>query len=163
MIEIKKIAILAGVLLLMLSACAEKSETENSEVGDAPVAISEAKAAVSVDNAFTYPLPPGKTVAAVYVRIENTSSDTQTLNYVHADIAENIEVHRSIYENGMMQMRRINHLSLAPGDALTFEPGGYHLMVFGIYDSLAAGDEFEVVFEFEGGLTLNESVLVKAR
>ena len=116
---------------------------------------------ISITNPFIKELPPGKSTAAMYMLLTNHSSKTQALNYVHSPIAEAIEVHRVIYEDGMMKMRQVKHLQINPGQKLVFEPGGYHLMVFGIDKTLPVGSTFPVTMEFEGGLTYNVDVLVK--
>ncbi|WNO08556.1 copper chaperone PCu(A)C [Teredinibacter sp. KSP-S5-2] len=115
-----------------------------------------------VTNAFMYALPPGKTVGAVYLTLENKTGRTHILNYVHSPIASKVEVHRNIYENGMMQMRHVPHLTLDPKAKLVFEPGGYHLMVFDIEKPLKENDQFELNLEFEGGHYLMTQVDVRS-
>lgn len=116
---------------------------------------------VSISGAFIKELPPGKSTAAMYLLMKNISDTTQSLNYVHSPVAENIEVHRVIYQEGMMKMRQVKHLHINPGQKLIFEPGGYHLMLFGISDKLEVGSTFPVTLEFEGGVTSVVDVLVK--
>lgn len=115
-----------------------------------------------VTNAFMYALPPGKTVGAVYLTLENKTGQTYVLNYVHSPIASKVEVHRNIYEDGMMQMRHIQHLTLDPKTKLVFEPGGYHLMVFDVDKPLKENDQFELNMEFEGGHYLMTQVDVRS-
>lgn len=94
--------------------------------------------------------PPGKTVTAAYFRLENSTDQSWVLNYVHSPLSDRIEVHRHIYEEGMMKMREVKHLSVQPKSNLDFKPGGYHLMLFDLYEPAQAGQEVSFTFEFEG-------------
>lgn len=110
-----------------------------------------------------FELPPARTTAAVYAKITNNTDVTQPLNYIHSPLAENIQVHRNFYQNGMMQMRPVKKLSLSPGESISLEPGGFHLMVFGLYEPLKVGDTFEMTFEFETGHVLTAQVEVRSQ
>lgn len=116
---------------------------------------------VVIENVFFKQLAPNQTTAAVYMKITNNSEVMQPINYIHSPIAEHIEIHHTIYNEGMMQMRQVNRLSLAPGETQMLEPGGYHLMMFGIYDNLPAGETFEITFELETGLVITTQGVVK--
>ena len=121
------------------------------------------KAAIEVENIFMHELPPGQSTGAIYMVLKNNTKQNLVLNYVHSGIASDVEVHRVLYENGMMQMRQVNHLTLDPGASLRFEPGGYHLMVMGIEKSPAVGETFELVMEFEDGYKITTPVEVRPR
>ncbi|WP_018015236.1 copper chaperone PCu(A)C [Teredinibacter turnerae] len=118
---------------------------------------------VTVDAAVMPQLPPGQKTAVVYMTLKNNSSAMVTLNYLHSDLSDHIEVHRNIYENGLMKMRPVQHLRLDPHAALAFQPGGYHLMLFDVEDAPPIGQTFDLVLEFEGGLKVTTEVTVKER
>lgn len=121
----------------------------------------EPAATVVVNDAFMPQLAPGQSVGAVFMRIANDTPDDIVLNYVHAPIASNIEVHRTIYDEGMMQMRPVKHVRVEAGKSLLFEPGGYHLMLFGVENQPEVGETFELTLEFEGGVNVITQVRVK--
>lgn len=131
---------------LVLFACAEKEPEP-----------------VKVEGVFFHELAPNQTTAAAYMRISNQSSKMQVLNYIHSPIAEHIEIHRSSYTDGMMQMRPVKRLSLSPGETKNLEPGGFHLMIFGIYDPIKTGENFDLTLEFESGEVVKVQGLVKSR
>lgn len=125
------------------------------------VACTQKAKEIEVTQAVMNALPPGQQLGAVYLKIQNPFPATQMLNYVHSDVAEYIEVHRHVYDKGMMQMRPVKHLILDANSELLFKPGGYHLMLFGISEPLAVGDKFTIWFEFNGQLPLEAMVTVK--
>ncbi len=112
-------------------------------------------------NAFMKPIPPGQHMAAVYLSLDNATDVEKRLNYVHTPVAENIEVHRNVYDNGLVQMRQVKHLRIKPKEKIHFKPGGYHLMLFGVYDELKVDDTFELTLEFEDGTVIKTAVSVR--
>lgn len=118
---------------------------------------------IKVEEVFFHELAPNQTTAAAYMRISNQSSKMQVLNYIHSPAADHIELHRTMYTDGMMQMRPVSKLSLSPGETKILEPGGFHLMIFGLYDPLKAGDTFELTLEFESGEVIQTKGVVKSR
>jgi copper(I)-binding protein len=50
---------------------------------------------------------------------------------------------------GGMTMRAVASVAVGAGDTVTFEPGGFHVMMLGLAEPLAAGDSFEVTLRFE--------------
>ena len=80
---------------------------------------------------FKEPLP-GKTVVAGYFELHNPTTKPWLLQSVSAGIGSSVEIHRTVHNGDQVRMQRIKQLPLAPGERLSFAPGGYHLMLFGI-------------------------------
>jgi copper(I)-binding protein len=95
-------------------------------------------------------MPPGRNMAVAYFQIENFSAQPLVFNYVHSPVAESVEVHEHVYEQGKMKMRPVAHLSVAGNSQVNFAPGGYHLMLLGVQERLLEGDTVELTFEFNG-------------
>ncbi|MFT5082969.1 MAG: copper(I)-binding protein [Lentisphaeria bacterium] len=114
-----------------------------------------------VENAFIKKMPPGQSAAAVYLTLQNTTGRPQELGYVYSPIAEHVALHRNFYEQGKMVMRPVKHLTVDPYEKLVFDPGGYHLMVFGLYNDLAVGESFELIMEFRSGEVKTVQVVVR--
>lgn len=112
------------------------------------------QAPLTIEQLHIMQIPPGQSTAAAYMTLKNNTDKTLVLNYVHSPIAADVEVHRVIYDQGMMQMRQVQHLSIDPGKTLNFEPGGYHLMLMGIEQAPAAGETFDISLEFENGYAI---------
>jgi len=107
-------------------------------------------------------MPPGQTSAAAYMTLRNNTEKTLVLNYASSAIASEVEVHRVIYEQGMMQMRKVNHMTIDPGVTMLFQPGGYHLMIVGIENAPQPGETFTVTLEFEAGYTVSGQAEVRS-
>ncbi|MEM1229432.1 MAG: copper chaperone PCu(A)C [Pseudomonadota bacterium] len=96
---------------------------------------------------FKYPLP-GKTVSAGYFNLRNPTAAPLVLTGVQADIGSSVEIHRTIRSGDQVRMERLTTLTVEPGSTLRFEPGSYHLMLFGL-DRLPA--QTTVTLEFADG------------
>ena len=49
----------------------------------------------------------------------------------------------------MMAMAPVDQLEIEPGDTVTFEPGGYHLMLLDVSGMPAVGESVELTLSFE--------------
>lgn len=93
----------------------------------------------------------GMAVSAVYMQIENPNEEALYLVGAAADVAEAVEIHEVKMENDVMQMSPIEQLEIPAGEAVTLQPGGYHVMLIGLRQSLEVGDAFPVTLTFDTG------------
>ncbi len=92
----------------------------------------------------------GKTTTAVYLTIRNRGAIGDRLLGAESALVPEVEMHQSIIdETQVMRMRKVEALSLEPGETVRFEPGSYHFMLIGLTDNLKAGDQFEMKLLFE--------------
>ena len=151
LVPLLKKTFLLSFVILVFSGCSGKPESPgNTELTANPSESKASSSLLKIRSGLMKELPPGQSIGAIYLQIENASDKTATLTYVHSDAAEKIEVHRHIYNDGMMQMRNVPHLSIDPKTTLDFKPGEHHLMAFGMTEPPKAGESFDVVFEFAG-------------
>lgn len=106
---------------------------------------------------------PGQNRAAVYLKLENHTSADRHIHHLSTPIAGTAEIHRHIYEDGMMKMRPVAHALIPARSALVFEPGGYHIMLIDLVETPVAGTRFPLTLEFDAGERLEIEVEVRAR
>ena len=53
-----------------------------------------------------------------------------TLLSATSPISGAVEIHNHIEEDGVMKMRQVKGVDIAPGETVAFRPGSYHLMMF---------------------------------
>lgn len=102
---------------------------------------------LEVRDAWARPAAQGGN-GAVYFVIENHASESHEMTGVQADVAEAVEMHESQMSGDVMQMHRMESVSLVPGAQVTFEPGGLHVMLIGLNRDLQTGDEVDVTLHF---------------
>lgn len=138
-------------LVLMVAAvpgCENKKKTEEG---------------LSIADAHIREIVPGQNRAAVYLRLENRAPRERTIQYVSTPIAGVAEVHRHMYEDGVMKMRAIPHPRVAAGAVLAFEPGGYHIMLMDVAEAPPVGSTFPLTLEFDSAEQLVIDVEVRPR
>ncbi|QEA37761.1 copper chaperone PCu(A)C [Pistricoccus aurantiacus] len=102
-----------------------------------------------VANPFALPAPPGAHNGAAYVAISVEGDSPATLVGATSPVGDRVEIHDMVMEGDMMKMRRVDKLTVEPGDTLIMRPGGgYHLMLLGLQESLTEGDSFPMTLEF---------------
>jgi copper(I)-binding protein len=139
-------------------ADAEAVEEEISEADEAAAAaIAEARANISLTNAWTRATPGNATNAAVYLRIGNIGEEAERLIGVRSEMSERVMIH-----SGGGQMARIESLDIPGEDAIAFEPNGNHIMLMDLRAPLLEEDSFLVQLEFERGGSQTVSVQVLA-
>jgi len=71
-----------------------------------------------------------------------------------------VELHETKKAGGAMTMVAIPSLAIAPGEHIMFEPGGKHLMLYGVPADVKPGGKLKLTFRFEkaGPVTLDATV-----
>ena len=106
---------------------------------------------VAVDTASIRGMPPGQQTTTAYMRLRNISGAPLKLLGGSADWAQRIEVHSHEMTDGIMRMRKVEALQIDKDAAVDLEPGGYHLMVFGLQRTLKDGEKLTLQLQFESG------------
>jgi periplasmic copper chaperone A len=116
---------------------------------------------VVVDQAWSRPAAVG-TNAAGYMVVANHGSAPVTVNAVESPAARKVEMHQSTMTGGVMSMKRVESLLVPAGGAVTFAPGGYHLMFFGLIKPLKTGEVLPATLAFADGRRLKIAFTVGA-
>ena len=106
--------------------------------------------ALKIGHPWTRPTPPGAATAAGYLTITNTGRAPDKLVGVSSPLAGRIEIHRSTTAGGVMRMRPLpDGLPILPGQTVTLQPLGDHLMMIGLRRALGLGDHMPATLRFE--------------
>jgi copper(I)-binding protein len=103
-----------------------------------------------VSDAYIRGLPPGQTVTAAFMTLTNGLNQDCRLVGAISPVASSAEIHAHTHQNGTMSMRPVDEVILPKGRSVSFEPGGYHLMLFGLQKSLLDGEGYRVTLLFKG-------------
>lgn len=103
------------------------------------------------------------TVAATggaFLSIENTGTAPDRLLRASSDVAGKVELHTHIKDGDVMRMRAVEAIDLPAGQKVMLQPGGYHIMLFGLKRPLKEGERFPLTLEFEKAGTLQVEIAV---
>ncbi len=105
---------------------------------------------IAVHDAWVRAAPPGATVLAAYLTIDNHSADAQVLSGASSPQFARVEIHRTEFKNGVASMNAQPRVAIPAHATLSFAPDGYHLMLIGPRNPLRAGDHVELRIRFDG-------------
>jgi periplasmic copper chaperone A len=93
--------------------------------------------------------PKGASVGGGYLTITNMGAEPDRLIGGVSTVAKDVQVHKMTMDNGVMKMRPVaDGLEIKPGQTVTLEPGGYHIMFMKLNQQLKQGEQFKVKLEF---------------
>jgi periplasmic copper chaperone A len=105
---------------------------------------------IAVHDAWVRAAPPGATVLAAYLTIDNHSASAQALSGASSPQFERVEIHRTEIKNGVASMSAQPRVAIPAHGTLSFAPDGYHLMLIGPRKALHTGDHVELRMQFDG-------------
>lgn len=123
--------------LAALLACAAPSFAHDYKVGE-----------LTIDHPWSRELPPNAPAAAAYFTLYN-HGETDRLIGTSTPRAQKSELHTHQHENGLMRMVQIPAVEVPANGQVSFQPGGNHVMLFGLDKPLKAGEAFPLTLEFE--------------
>jgi periplasmic copper chaperone A len=86
---------------------------------------------------------------AAYMTLRNHGDQPDRLIGVSSDVAETVQLHSSVTEDGVMQMRSVETVEVPAHGEAVLEPGGVHVMLIGLEGPLKEGKSFPLTLRFE--------------
>ncbi len=105
---------------------------------------------LTISDAWVRAAPPTASVMAGYLTLGNDSSEPVSVTAAASPSFERVEMHDMTHENGVMRMRKLDQIEIAPGGKAELAPGGRHLMLIQPKGAFAVGDEIEVTLTLCG-------------
>jgi copper(I)-binding protein len=139
-----------AVLALALTAAAVISMGQNSNITAAQMSVTEA---------WSRATPPGASVGAVYLTIENRGGAADRIVSVESPAASSAMLHETIEQDGVSTMRETEG-RIDAGGVLDMKPGGTHIMLMGLNAPLTEGGSVSVTLAFEkaGSMTVEAKI-----
>ena len=96
-------------------------------------------------------LPGGMPMHGGFARIENRCPAAVSIVGVSSTSYGSVELHETRNIDGVMRMRELRELRIAPKDVATLKPGGLHLMLMDPKPTVRAGSRVALVFKLSDG------------
>lgn len=106
---------------------------------------------IIVENPYVREVPPGVPTSASFLTLTNNSNNIISLVKASSDVAKNVELHEHVHNNGMMEMRQVQAISVPANGKTVLKPGGYHIMLIGLTRKIKSGDTVDINLEFDDG------------
>jgi periplasmic copper chaperone A len=124
-------------------------------------ALSCKTADVNVSNVTILAGPPGQANAAGYATFKNNGMDNCELVGASTPVAERMELHTVTENNGMMKMQQVQEFMIPANGELLLAPGGNHLMLMQLKQTLAPNEEVPITLMFKDGQEMKVNAKVQ--
>lgn len=136
--SLRWLLVVAVLFSMTAVACSEDEGGEGGEAGGS----------ISVTEVWGWSSTPDR--GAVYFMVENAGEEADRLVAASSDAAPTVQVHETTMVDGTAQMGEVEGVDVPAGGSVTFEPGGYHVMLMDITEPLEVGSTIDVTLTFEG-------------
>ncbi len=153
----KSLTVLIITAALALTACTGSPDESKSPASVEPGSGS----GLVITDAWVKAADEGMTAA--FGVIENTTDAAVTLVGATTEASPMVELHETVAtDSGSTMMQEVDGgFVIEPGEALTLEPGGNHLMFMAVPSPLMPGDDVSIVLELSDGATVDFDAVVK--
>ena len=115
---------------------------------------------VSVSDGWFRALPSGQP-AGGYFKLKNIGTAPVSILAANSPACGMLMLHRSVSSGGTSRMADVEQVSVPPGGAVSFAPGGYHLMCMSPSAAMAPGKSVPVTLVFSDGSKSQSEFVVK--
>ena len=84
---------------------------------------------VTIIDPYVRAIPPGQTVSAAFLQLENKSAENRYVINATSPVSKVVELHSHVHENGMMKMRQVEKIDIPANGETILKPGGLHIML----------------------------------
>ena len=117
---------------------------------------------ITVNDPYVRAVPPVVKTSAAFMQFQNADAVERFLLSASTPAAAAVELHMHTLDDGVMRMRRIAHIHLPPGETVSLQPGGLHIMLFDLTGPLNVGENIPLTLTFDDGSTKEISAEVRS-
>jgi copper(I)-binding protein len=99
--------------------------------------------------------------AVGYMTLTNDGSKPDRLTAASCPVARSTELHSDTNVNGVMRMRPVDGIDIAPGQTVKLTPNGLHFMLMGTKERLARGSSFSCTLQFQDAGPVDIELVVR--
>lgn len=100
-----------------------------------------------VDEAVVNLSPVDGNPSSGYFEVHGGPEDVELVGVTSDDVVR-LELHETVEENGVSVMQPVKSVPVPAGDTVKFEPGGKHLMIWGIGNGSISRESLKMIFIF---------------
>jgi len=136
-------------LIALTAAACSKPVSESIQ----PAAgCGEGATGIVVSDAWVRAADTTRPATAAYLTLCNAGSEPDVLVGATSPAAQAVELHQTVRaDDGVTRMSPVAHVELDPSTPVMFAPGGAHIMMIGLNESLEAGATASLTLQFEHG------------
>lgn len=113
-----------------------------------------------IDHPWSRAMPPTAPTAAAYFVVRNSGDEADMLVSASSPHAGKVELHEHVHADGLMKMQQVQNVEVPAGGEVSFQPMGYHVMMFDLQAQAKEGEHFPLTLTFEKSGQVEVSVAV---
>ena len=117
--------------------------------------------AIEIEQPWARATAPASPDGVVYLRLDNRGGVADRLISAATPVAGTVALHEHAMDGGVMMMREVKAIDLAPEASVTLAPNGLHIMLIGLKEPLVKGRTFPLTLTFEKAGTLTVEVAIQ--
>ncbi len=118
---------------------------------------------LQIDHPWIRVTPKGSAVTAGYLTITNKGKMTDYLTGASLEGAGGAEIHQTVVEEGIARMRPVpGGVEIGPGQTVSLEPNGLHIMFTDLKNSYEADTYFDGTLTFRSAGTVKVEFFVES-
>ena len=125
------------------------------------VISSVSASSLMVNNAYVRATPPGVPNSAAFMMLMNHSSEDISVVAASSSVAKTLELHTHDMTDGVMRMYQVEKIDVKKNGHTMLEPGGFHVMFFGLKKPLVEGQNVDLELTLSNGEKIKLDVPVK--
>jgi len=115
---------------------------------------------LALHGGYTFETSEEQKAASVYLSFFNNSEKEIEIKSFSTDIANSVEMHDIKIKNDILKMFKVESIEIDPKSELFLQPGGRHLMLFGLKKKLNDQDSFVLKVHLKNKIVLETNILV---
>ena len=128
----------------------------------AGLATSVSAAGIHIEDGWARATVEGMKMGGAFMKIQNDEAKQDFLVGGSSPVAERIEVHTHVNDNGVMRMREVKGgIPLEAKGVTELKPGSYHVMFMGLKKPLKEGEKVPVTLKFKNAKSQTVELEVK--
>ena len=118
------------------------------------------KEKLALHGGYTFETSQEQRATAVYLSFFNNSEKEIEIESFSSDIANSVEMHDIKITDDIVKMFKVESVEIDAKSELFLQPGGRHLMLFGLKRKLIDKDSFILKVDLKNKIVLETSILV---
>ncbi len=115
---------------------------------------------LALHGGYTFETSPEQKATSIYLSFFNNSEKKIEIEYFSTDIANSVEMHDIKITDDVVKMFKVENLEIKSKSELFLQPGGRHLMLFGLKKKLNDKESFILKVHLKNKIVLETNILV---
>ena len=115
---------------------------------------------LALHGGYTFETSLEQKATAVYLSFFNNSEKEIEIESFSTDIANTVEMHDIKITDDVVKMLKVDNVQIKPKSELFLQPGGRHLMLFGLKKKLNEKESFVLKVHLKNTVILETNILV---